>query len=59
MNYGMARIEHKEENVIGVCKECNHKNNTVYDNQLFVEAEEGLYHFSCYNMKVMKEDEEK
>ena len=59
MNYGLAGIKHKKNNIIGACKECNHKSNTVYDNELFVEAEEGLYHFSCYNEKAMKENEEK
>ena len=59
MNYGTTGNEHKENNIIGVCKHCTHDNNTVYDNQLYVEAEDGLYHFSCYNEKVEKENEEK
>lgn len=60
MNYGLSSFEHKKEDgvkIIGTCKHCSMKDNTIYDNQLFVELENESYHFLCYNEKAEKENE--
>lgn len=38
--------------LIGKCKCCEQQ---VFDNQLFVEEENNVYHYSCFNEKVKEE----
>lgn len=38
---------------IGYCNECK---KIVFDNQLFVYGEDGLYHYECINLKKSKEN---
>lgn len=41
-------------NLIGKCKCCGKE---VFDNQLFVEEKENVYHYSCLNEKVKEEQD--
>lgn len=54
MNYN--EIENKHENLVAMGK-CNCCNNTVFKNELFVDLGNLIYHFSCHNRKVQKENE--
>lgn len=40
---------------LGVCPHCEEN---VYDNQLFVEKKETVFHYSCYNNKKVNGDSE-
>lgn len=56
MNYEKERNhQHLEKELIGTCKRCGSK---VYSNQLFVEEDKLIYHFSCYNRIIQEEEED-
>ena len=55
MGENREKNKHETPNVIGNCKCCN---KVIYDDNLYVEIQEELYLFSCYNRKVQMENEQ-
>ncbi len=47
-------VKHEHKDKIGTCKKCL---DIVFESQLFVDDENGLYHFSCLNEEIKNKED--